>query len=320
LSFRHSCPPPTFLLLLSSSGTRFATRFLEENYVAQDVPLALELASSCAHPDARWLAEVSADKHVQTKVDAERLFRALGDSDARALCFACVLSGRVDEAAMKRSAKLGFAFAHSMLAEEEEREARFGHAQKAAQQGERDGFFWLGCCLARGNGCQQDLPGAKQNFCLAVERSDVYAMAELGLLLDASDPQRWRLLGLAASLGNYWNFIFNFKIEVELFKSGASSAAAMYAIGKALRGNVNDEEETIFKSNSKFKERSGPAKEAIAFLRGPAPGCSRGGARMDKSGEETAGGERHSKAHRKHDLGNERGCFLQSLKKFPFES
>ena len=51
--------------------------FFWRNYVDQNIPLALELASSCQHPDARWLTEVCAGKGVTTKEDGKRVFLAL---------------------------------------------------------------------------------------------------------------------------------------------------------------------------------------------------------------------------------------------------
>ena len=47
--------------------------------------MALELAASCDHPDARWLTEACAGKDVTSFEDAKRVFSALGQNDARAL-------------------------------------------------------------------------------------------------------------------------------------------------------------------------------------------------------------------------------------------
>ena len=55
--------------------------------VDQNIPLALQLSSSCKHLDARWLADACAGMDVTTKEDAKRVFSALGQNDARALCF-----------------------------------------------------------------------------------------------------------------------------------------------------------------------------------------------------------------------------------------
>jgi hypothetical protein len=90
--------------------------FFGDNHVSQNIPLALEMASSCHHPDARWLTEACAGKDVITEEDAKRVFSALGQNDARALCFAWLHGDQEDSAPLRRSAELGFAFAQARLA------------------------------------------------------------------------------------------------------------------------------------------------------------------------------------------------------------
>jgi TPR repeat protein len=106
------------------------------------------------------------------------------------------------------SAELGFAFAQALMASQARGDERFKFAQLAAAQGERDGFLWLGWCFRDGEGCEEDL-------------DNVWAMNELGDLLDESDPQRWRWWGRAAALGDRSNFLFSFPEQVELFNSGS---------------------------------------------------------------------------------------------------
>ena len=48
--------------------------FYGGNFVSQNIPLAIEMAASCNHPDARWLAEACAGKDVTTGEDAKRVF------------------------------------------------------------------------------------------------------------------------------------------------------------------------------------------------------------------------------------------------------
>ena len=93
--------------------------FFGENLVVQNIPLALKMASSCQHPDARWLTEACAGKDARTVDDAKRVFSSLGQSDARALCFAwlcCPGLGQRDSAPLRCSAELGFAFAQTLTA------------------------------------------------------------------------------------------------------------------------------------------------------------------------------------------------------------
>jgi TPR repeat protein len=185
--------------------------FFGRNFVFRNIPLAVELATSCQHPDARWLAEACAGKDVTSKEDANRVFSALDQNDARVLCFMCLLGTRLDQAGLvplRRSAELGFAFAQALFAGWTGGEERFKLALLAAAQGERDGCFRLGGCFRDGEGCEKDLDEEKENFLLASKLGHVWAMDQFGRLLDASDPQRW--LGRAAAFGECSKFFFQF--------------------------------------------------------------------------------------------------------------
>jgi TPR repeat protein len=242
----------------------FGVRFLPRN-----IPLALEMASSCAHPDARWLTEVCAGKNVKTIQQAKRVFSALGQNDARALCYMwrCGVSMNAqDFAALHRSAELGFAYAQSLIAGRTRNDVeRFKLAQLAAAQGERDACYMVGVCFRHGDGCEKDLNKAKENFLFASELGDVQAMCFLGDMLDDLDPQRWQWWGRAAALGNAWNFLHEFARQVALFNSGSGSAAVVFAIGRALNGHVDEQARTILSEIFMFDSRIGPAKQAIAF-------------------------------------------------------
>jgi TPR repeat protein len=240
--------------------------FFGVNHVSQNIPLALELASSCQHPDARWLIEACDGKGVTTREDANRVFSALGQNDARALSFLWLLGDQADLAPLRRSADLGFAFGQALLAFMSGSQEKFKLAQLAAAQGERDGLFLLGWCFCDGEGCEKDEDKAKENFWPATELGDISAMIELGQLLEESDPRRWCLWGRVAALGASWNFLANFSFQVELFHSGSGSAAVMFAIGQALQGHLNEQARTIFRSNHfEFDHLIDPAKQAIAF-------------------------------------------------------
>jgi TPR repeat protein len=242
--------------------------FFGENFVHQNIPLALELAGRCQHPDARWLTEVCAGKGVTTKEDAKRVFSALGQNDARALCFSW-LSGTLDEkhdlTPLRRSAELGFAFAQAWMSGWTEGKEAFEFAQLAAAQGERDGFYALGWCFLFCKDVQRDQNKAKENFLLASELGEVWSMAQVGDLLDELDEQRWYWWGRAAACRVSRSFVHGFVKHVELFKSGSGSAAVMFAIGRALQGHVNEDARTIFNFDDDFASCIGPAKQAIAF-------------------------------------------------------
>jgi TPR repeat protein len=235
--------------------------FFGGNFVIQNIPLSVALAASCQHPDARWLTQACAGKDVNRKEDTKRVFSALGQNDARALCLSWLCGDR-DLALLRRAGELGFAFAQAWMAEKTRGEQKFKPALLAAAQGERDGFAVLGYCLRDGEGCEKDLDKAKENFLLASELGHVWAMIELGNLLGESDPQRWRWWSRAAALGFSWNFLSNFVEQVE---SGSGNAAVMVAIGQALQGHVNEEASTIFRDAYNFGSRNTPANQAIAF-------------------------------------------------------
>jgi hypothetical protein len=252
---KHNTPLATLLEWYKIRDT-----FFGQNEVSHNIPFALELALSCRHPDAHWLTEACAGKDVNTTEDAKRIFFALDLNDARALCFAWHLSDGEDLTALRRSAELGFAFAQAWMAGRTDGEEQFKFAQLAAAQGERDGLYWHGCLLEDIN-----VDKAKENFLCASELGLVYAMIELGRLLDKSDPQRWRWWGGAAALAHSWSFLSYFVEQVELFNSGSGSAVVMFAIGQALQGHVNEDARKILDDDYKFDSRIGPAKQAIAF-------------------------------------------------------
>jgi hypothetical protein len=77
-SHNNSIPLATLLEWFNIRDT-----FFGENCVSRNIPLAIELASSCQHPDARWLTEACAGKELTTKEDSKRVFSALGQNDAR---------------------------------------------------------------------------------------------------------------------------------------------------------------------------------------------------------------------------------------------
>jgi hypothetical protein len=111
--------------------------FFGENCVSQNIPLAIERATSCAHPDARRLTDACAGKDVVTREDAKGVFSSLGQNDPLALCIAFALGDRGDVAPLLRSAELGFAFAQAWVAELKTRgEEKFEFAQLAAAQGD----------------------------------------------------------------------------------------------------------------------------------------------------------------------------------------
>jgi hypothetical protein len=239
--------------------------FFGENLVFQNIPLALELASACQHPDARWLTEACAGKDANSADDAENIFLSLDRNDARVLCFTWLLGDQEDTAILRLSAELGFAFAQAFLAKHSNGRDRFKFAQLAAAQGERLGFLTLARCFQSGEFCNKDLKKARENFLLASELGDVSSMIWLGTLLEDYDVQRWRWWGRAAALGARLSFLQNFAAQVELFNSGAGSDIILYAIGRALHGHVDEVEGKIFNDDYNFDSLIDAALQADEF-------------------------------------------------------
>jgi hypothetical protein len=97
---------------------------------------------------------VFAGKTLSTRREARDVFLALGDNDARGLCFAALLSvinqdddyGKEEKmvALLRRSAELGCVWLKQRLPKETSDEERFELATLAVLLRERDGFYWVG--------------------------------------------------------------------------------------------------------------------------------------------------------------------------------
>jgi TPR repeat protein len=238
---------------------------LGQNEKQQDVKRALELASTCRHPDAQWLIGVCAGKDVKTCEEAKDVFLAQGNDDARALCFAALFYG-YDLPRLRRSAEMGFALAQAWMCLHTEGLEHFTFASRAAAQGERDGFYFLGCCYKFAIGCEKDLEKAKENCLLAAKMDHVAAMDNLGSLFDETDPQRWHWWGLAAARGSAESFLNNFAGLVDRFESDPSLAPVVFTIGRALKGHVDEEKRGFFDDKEDFDSRIGPANRAANFF------------------------------------------------------
>jgi hypothetical protein len=235
-----------------------------ENDVNEDIKKALELASVCKHPNAVWLTKIFAGRDVVSREEARQVFLGC-ENDPRALCLAGLFGGNFDE--IRRAANVGDAFAQAEMASawDTHAEAVFQWAEKSAAQGERDGFYYLGYCYRDGIGCEKDAERANENFLLAAELGQVFAMVCLGNLFDKDDPQRFVWFGISArkgSSGTFWNEMSD---QIDNFNSGTGNAKVIFAIGRALKGQVDNEKRTIFGSSYAFDDRIGSANQAFYF-------------------------------------------------------
>jgi hypothetical protein len=162
----------------------------------------------------------------------------------------------------------------------EEREA-FVWAEKAAMQKEREGLYWLAMLskigvIGDGDG-HIDHVKAEECFRVAAELGFVPAMCDLGLMFTDSNPQKYVWLGKAAAFGeSYWfssmfsrrvNSFFNFELS--------GSCRVVFAIGRALKGNVNFQKRQIFSSSFEFDGRIGCAVRALHFYESQLIACRR---------------------------------------------
>ncbi len=239
------------------------------NYAKQDIPSALKLARDCKHPDAIWLASIFDGKDVSTKGEVEKVFLSL-ECDARAICCAWYLGDHNDDITpLYRSAELGNSFACSTLCcqvSAENEEEGFRLAQLAAVQRERDGFYWLGECFRFGTGCERDLTLAKENFLVAAELGHVCAAQSYAYLLGVSDHLCWLWLTRVAWLGLNHSFLGSLTLPVQEFVSGIGNARIVFLIGRALKGNFNEEKKEFFgRYLFEFDSLIIPAHQAVSL-------------------------------------------------------
>ncbi len=242
---------------------------LGENNKEQDITAALALARDCKHPDAEWLTSIVEGKDVSTKERAREVFLSF-ENDARALCFAWHLTDDRgnDFSLLRRSSELGNAFACSTLCDEvwrRNKDEAFRFAQLAVTQHERDGFYWLGFCFRNGIGCEKDLNLAKENFLIAVELGRISASELYGYLLGVSDPACWLWFGRTASRCYPISFRHSFPTQVDQFFSGSGNATVVFLIGRALKGNIDIQNERIFGFRHNFDSLICPANQAVSF-------------------------------------------------------
>jgi TPR repeat protein len=216
---------------------------LGENSTDQNVKKALELASVCEHPNAIWLTKLFGGRDVSWCQEMRQVFLSC-ERDPRALCFAGLLREAFDE--IRRAADLGDAFAQAEMAWRTDGQERFGWAEKSAAQGERDGFYQLGDCYRHGIGCVKDVERAKVSFLVAVELEDLRATICLGEFLDRFDPRRYFWFGRAAASGDPYSFLNEISDQIHIFNSGTEHTSVVFAIGRALKGHINNEKQTLF--------------------------------------------------------------------------
>jgi hypothetical protein len=237
---------------------------LGENYVEQDIKKALQLSAVCQHPDAVWLTNLFAGRDVSTREEARQVLLGC-EGDARSICFAALIGHQADKVLLRRAAN-DCAYAQAMMAGKTPGEEKFRWAQKAASQGERQGFCMLAVCYQYGQGCELSVERAKENYLAAAELGDFSGMHQCSLLLDKTDPQRLVWMGRALPYLGYSVFVFlnEMKEMIMDFNAGTRKANVVFVIGRALKGHVDLEKGLMFRANYEC-EAQRPAKQAFRF-------------------------------------------------------
>jgi hypothetical protein len=106
---------------------------------------------------------------------------------------------------------------------------------------------------------------AKENFLVAADVGHVHAMVCLGALLDRDDPQRFFWFGRAAAKVCSMSFLGEISDQIRNFNSGTGHGSVVFAIGRALKGHVDNEKRRIFGEGYRFDAFFGPANQALHF-------------------------------------------------------
>ncbi len=244
------------------------------NEERQNVGKAIELASTCSHPEAVWLSSIFANRKVTTVTEAKSVFLE-NKTDFRCRCFASALQTRFADAAIFEAANEGLAFAQARVAGHFRTETSFLWAKRAADQGERDGFRWLGWAYMHGLGCAKDLSESKVHFEKAANLGDDFSLLNLALLFPESDPERFRILGEGAARhykGTRNVFLDGAIKNSNEFICGFGNFPVIYEIGRHLVGQINEEAHQVFQMFASYPRIQG-AKECLEIYQRQVSGC-----------------------------------------------
>jgi TPR repeat protein len=136
---------------------------LGQNRVKADVAKALLLARSSNHPSSVRLSKWFEHEENVTPRRAQDVLRQI--EDPLALCLAAlVVPENIDRGLLKCASDLGNGFAKAELATKASGMDRFALANESMKLGERDGFYHMFLCYARGEGVDP-APEKTLHFC-----------------------------------------------------------------------------------------------------------------------------------------------------------
>jgi hypothetical protein len=105
----------------------------------------------------------------------------------------------------------------------------------------------------------------KENFLIAAELGSVEATIDLGCLVEKTDLQRFVWLEKAAVNGGGWSFLSEIEEQNRNFNSGCGNANVIFAIGRALKGHIDNEKRKIFGDSYSFGAHIGPGASSSTF-------------------------------------------------------
>lgn len=229
---------PKFLVSLQVDCEWYDIRdtFFGENFRKQNIPLAIERAAKCTHPDAEWLTAVFAGKDIQNSDEARKVFSLLGN-DARALCFTWMLRGDESMGILEKSAELGYALAQAELGGwKSTKRDQYELCLVAAVKAEREAFYELGRWYRRYESAKER---PKYYYKMAADLGCIRAACDLANILPCVDPEKWRLWGICEARGLQTEFVAFVKDEIATQKKILENRAVAFQIGRAFNGHVD---------------------------------------------------------------------------------
>jgi hypothetical protein len=119
-------------------------------------------------------------------------------------------------------------------------------AERAAAQNERNGYLWVSFCCKFGEGCEKDEQRAVEAIFQSARLGLVDGMHFYALTLPLSDPERYIWLGKGAFRSRTSEVLMDMFAHLDLYDRGVGCGDVLFAIGKALKGQVNVEKGEIF--------------------------------------------------------------------------
>ena len=232
---------------------------------------ALKLASTCKHPEAKWLSDMFKLKNKVANVQEAREVFLSHQNDPKAEFYSWFIFQKqqmrfqrdmVSKVAV--SVPLAAAtFANYVRSAED----TFHFAAIACAGKERSGYYVMGMCYLRGTGCGVDLARARTLLRIAAELGSTNAANAYGLSFAHSDPWSWFWRGRAACAGCDMDFDSGL---LDQLKDG--NPDVVFSIGRAFKGHIDRSRRRCFGEfdfidfeDENFDLIVGPATEAVQF-------------------------------------------------------